>query len=189
LGARLGDIAARLGSPSALRTASIEQMRYAETFDPAPFAAAVGRPLSTVESHLGRTPARIQDRLHARLYFVRPVLQLALALFWMASGLIALGPGPHAHAAGLLAGAGVGSGTAAALVTGGAFADIVAGALMLNARWTRAAGLMQLALIGGYLVLGTLLTPALWADPLGPLVKIVPIAAATLAVMAMAERR
>lgn len=189
LGARLGDMAALLGSPSALRTAAIEQMRYAEVFDPAPFAAVVGRPLRSVAGHLAQAPARIQDRLHARLYFVRPLLQLTLALFWIASGVVALLPRPHETATALLAGAGIGPDTASALVTGGAIADIVAGALMLSARWTRQAGLLQLALIAAYLAFGTVLSPALWADPLGPLVKVVPIAAAILAVMAMAEER
>lgn len=189
LAARLGDVAAWLGSPSALRTASIEQMRYGEIFDPAPFAAVVGRPLASVATQLAATPARVQDRLHTRLYVVRPILQAALAIFWMATGAIALQGGPHAAATALLTTAGVAPGTAGLLVTGGAVADIIAGAMMLNARWTRAAGLLQLALIAMYLGFGTWLTPSLWADPLGPLVKVVPIAAAVLAVMAMAEER
>lgn len=189
IAARLGDGAARLGSPSALRTASVEQMRYGEVFDPAPFAAVTGRPLATVAAQLAATPARIQDRLHARLYAVRPVMQLSLALFWIASGVIALLPGPHAMATNVLTGAGFDASTAGVLVTGGAIADLLAGVLMLNARWTRLAGVMQLALIASYLGLGTWLTPHLWLDPLGPIVKVIPIAAATLAVMAMAEER
>ncbi len=89
----------------------------------------------------------------------------------------------------VLTGAGFDAGTAGVLVTGGAIADLLAGVLMLNARWTRLAGVMQLALIASYLGLGTWLTPHLWLDPLGPIVKVIPIAAATLAVMAMAEER
>ena len=185
----LGDLAARLGSPSAMRAASFEQMRYAETFDPKPFADVLGRPLATLDRLLAATPARVQDRLHARLYFARPLLQGILALFWIATGLIALLPAPRAAAIAMAEAAGLAPGWSGIGVIGGAIADSVAGVLMLKARWTRIAGLMQLALIAAYLVLGTWLEPALWADPLGPLMKIVPIAALTLAVMALAEER
>jgi hypothetical protein len=40
-----------------------------------------------------------------------------------------------------------------------------------------------------YLVAGTALTPALWADPLGPLLKIAPIMALSLAALAIADDR
>ncbi len=184
-----GDLAARLGSPSALRTASLEQMSYAGTFDPRPFEAALGRPLTALAEILPAGAASVQDRLHARLYFLRPLMQGVLALFWIATGLVTLLPGPRAAAIAMASAAGLSSAMAGLAVTGGAIADIVAGALMLNARWTRPAGLMQLGLIGLYLIMGTLLQPSLWADPLGPLMKIVPIAALTLAVMALAEER
>ncbi len=116
-------------------------------------------------------------------------MQGVLALFWIATGLVTLLPGPRAAAIAMAGAAGLSSSMAGVAVIGGAIADIVAGALMLNAGWTRPAGLLQLGLIGLYLVMGTFLQPALWADPLGPLMKIVPIAALTLAVMAMAEER
>jgi uncharacterized protein YbjT (DUF2867 family) len=185
----LGDLAARLGSPSAMRSASLAQMRYAETFDPAPFAAVLSRPLVTLDRQLAATSACVQDRLHARLYLVRPLLQGVLVMFWIASGLIALLPGPRAAAIAMAETAGLTPGWSIACVIGGAIADVLAGALMLNARWTRGAGLLQLGLAAAYLALGTWFAPALWADPLGPLLKIVPIAALTLAVMALAEER
>jgi hypothetical protein len=40
-----------------------------------------------------------------------------------------------------------------------------------------------------YLLLGAVLTPYLWADPLGPLVKIVPGIGLASAVAALAEER
>jgi hypothetical protein len=185
----LGDLAARLGSPSTLRTAAFEQMRYGEVFDPAPFAAVLGHPLTTLEQAFAASPARIQDRLHARLYVLRPLLQTMLSLFWIATGCVTLLPGPRATAIGMASAAGLPAALAGLAVIGGAIADIVAGGLMLNARWTRRAGIMQLGLIAAYLGLGTWLQPALWGDPLGPLMKILPIAVLTLAVMAMAEER
>ncbi len=184
-----GDLAARLGIRSALRTATVDQMRYGETFDPQPFAAVLGRPVASLDQILPPGAGSLQDRLHARLYFLRPLMQGVLALFWIVTGLVTLLPGPRAAAIAMASAAGLSSAMAGLAVIGGTIADIVAGALMLNARWTRPAGLMQLGLIGLYLIMGTLLQPSLWADPLGPLMKIVPIAALTLAVMALAEER
>ena len=40
-----------------------------------------------------------------------------------------------------------------------------------------------------YLGAATLLTPELWADPLGPLVKIIPAVMLPLAVLAMVDER
>jgi hypothetical protein len=48
---------------------------------------------------------------------------------------------------------------------------------------------VALALSIAYLVLGTLLLPRLWADPLGPLLKIAPIVALNLAALAVLDDR
>ena len=59
-------------------------------------------------------------------------------------------------------------------VLGGAFADIALGLMVLWRRWARVACLGMIALSLGYLVAGTIWTPDLWADPLGPFVKVLP---------------
>jgi hypothetical protein len=41
----------------------------------------------------------------------------------------------------------------------------------------------------GYLFAGTLIEPSLWADPLGPLTKILPMLLATLFTLAIVEER
>ena len=74
-------------------------------------------------------------------------------------------------------------------VTGGAILDIVLG-LMLLVRWrVVAVGWVQIALGLSYLVLVTAAVPSLWADALGPLVKVVPILAATLVMIAIERER
>ena len=35
---------------------------------------------------LANEPAHVQDRWHARLYFLRPLLRLTLGLFWLCTG-------------------------------------------------------------------------------------------------------
>ena len=60
---------------------------------------------------------------------------------------------------------------------------------MLIARWHRWALVGSIALSLAYLALGTLLTPALWADPLGPFAKVVPVIGLALALLARGDER
>jgi hypothetical protein len=76
-----------------------------------------------------------------------------------------------------------------ALVLGGAVADIAIGLGVLLRPFTRAAALAAVALSLLYLIAGTWLTPHLWADPLGPFVKIFPSIALALAVAAFVGER
>ena len=56
-------------------------------------------------------------------------------------------------------------------------------------RTARPALWAALALSIAYVVLGTLLLPRLWADPLGPLLKIVPIVVLNLVALAILDDR
>ncbi len=184
-----GDIAGWLGNATAMRSTALAQIRYDETADPSPFAAAAGLRLRPLGEVLAATPATLQDRLHARLYFLGPILQVAVALFWMMTGLIAFLPDSFARAVDILLAAGFAPGLASSLVTLGAMADILLGVLFLLPDWVRLAGALQLCLSALYLAVLTVAVPGLWLDPLGTLLKVVPIMAATALVMALAEKR
>ena len=74
-------------------------------------------------------------------------------------------------------------------VIGGALADIALGLAILWRPWLRPAALGMAALAIGYLVAGTLVTPDIWADPLGPFGKVLPGVILALWVAALAEDR
>lgn len=185
----LGDWLGWLGTPSALRSTALQQLDGMSDADPAPFAAATGLALKRLEQALGQHAATLQDRQHARLFFVRPLLQGSIALFWIATGVMALLPGPAASARALITAAGFDDTLAGWCVRLGALADMGLGLAFLNAAWTRPAGLLQIALSLGYLGAITAINPGLWLDPLGPLMKVLPIVAAIVTVMALAEKR
>ena len=67
--------------------------------------------------------------------------------------------------------------------------DILVGVGLCVRRSFVPACLAAIALCFAYLLAGTILTPTLWADPLGPFVKVAPAAALSLALIAMAEER
>ena len=187
LGAKVGDALGRLGWRPPLRTTSLQQLRAGVTGDPAPWLAARGRGVSSLEETLRGMPAGVQERWFARLFLLKPLITGVLSLFWLASGLVALARFPLAT--GILTGRGFAGGVAAALVLVGALADLALGALILIRRTTApaAAGMVVLTLV--YLVEATLLVPDLWADPLGPLVKTLPGLVLALVAIAIATDR
>ena len=128
----------------------------------------------------------MQERWFARLYFAKPLTLAVLALYWIATGLIALGPGWE-DAVGLIQEAGFAA--AAPLAAAGAIADIAIGVAIAIRRTAGPALWAALALSIAYVALGTLLLPGLWADPLGPLLKIVPIVVLNLVALAILDDR
>lgn len=186
---RFGDVAGWLGHASSARTTSLAQMRYDTLVDGTEFARACGAPLKSFRETLRAWPATLQDRLHARSFFAIPLLQVTTALFWILTGVLTLLPRSFAAATGLVSGAGFDANFAAVLVGVASIADIVAGALFLLPRWVRRAGMAQLILSTIYLVGLSVVAPGLWAEHFGPLLKVAPMMAATLVVMAFQEKR
>lgn len=184
-----GDLAGRFGETSALRTASLEQMRVDDVADPEPFQDAAGIRLTSFSDYLKRHPSTLQDRLHARSYFAGPLLRIALSLFWILTGIIALLPSSFSGAVSFAMDAGLPEGISALLVSMGSVADILLGGLMLRQRTVRLAALGQIGLTLVYLIALSFVVPALWVDPFGVLLKAVPLIFASLTVMALSEER
>jgi uncharacterized protein YbjT (DUF2867 family) len=178
----LGDLAGWLGWTSPLRSTSIRQLLHG--------AAGIGPPTPGARAFteiVWSEPAGVQDRWHARLYFVRPLAFVTLAAFWLISGLVALGPGREAATA-LLARAGFGEWSGALNVAAAAL-DIALAAMVAVRKSARVTVLGMLCVSLGYLALGSLRLPGLWTDPLGPWLKVLPVMALCLVVLATEDRR
>ena len=74
-------------------------------------------------------------------------------------------------------------------VAGASIADIVLGVLFLLPGWVRRAGAAMLVLSAVYLIGLSAIAPQLWAEHFGPLLKVLPMMAAVLVVMAYQEKR
>lgn len=184
-----GDIAGWFGLPTAFRATSLRQMELGNVGSPEKFIKAIGVQPQAMEAALASQPATLQDRLHARSAFALTLLRLTLGLFWVATGVITLLPIPRAHAANALVAAGVTEPFAGALVTLGAVADFMLGLPFLIGWRLRSIGALQLALMVFYIAFLTVFMPVMWLDPFGSVLKIFPVIAATLVVMAAAEQR
>ena len=182
--ARLGDLAGRLGWRPALRSPGLKVLMESVTGNPAPWAAITGQAPQTLANILKARPATQQDRVAARAALVFPLALICLSAFFIATGVIAL-MRFEASVAVLPPTMPL----PALFVGGGALADIGLGLLMLYRkamRWAVAAGA---GLSVTYLLLGSVLTPYLWADPMGPLLKAVPVIILALTVWALGEER
>lgn len=181
--ARVGDLAGWLGWRSPLRTTSLLSLKDGVTGDASQWAAFT-ETTESFETALRQRPATRQDRLFARMQLLLPIVVLGLAAFWLASGLIALARQQDAIAVVDHALA-----NPAAFVLIGSIIDIALGLALLWRPWARAAAMGMVAVTAAYLIAGSIFTPHLWADPLGPLVKPIPAALLALVCSALLEER
>jgi len=184
----LAGVAAWFGWRPPVRSTALIQLEAGVTGDPGPWMAATAIKPKSLGAILAERPASVQDRWFARLYLLKPLAIVSLALFWIATGAIALGPG-RASALAQLDAAGVHGFAADLMLVGGALFDIVLGCALLVRRTARATLIVMLAATPIYVLAGSILAPQLWADPLGPLTKIVPMMVAMLLTLAIIEER
>lgn len=180
------DLAGWLGWRSPLRTTALNVLANNVLGDAEVSERALERPLKSLEESLRALPSTAQERVFARAQLLFPVLLLVLSGFWIVSGVVALA---HVAAAVAVLRSTALIGIAEALVIGGAVLDIAIGVGLCVRATTRIAALAAVLLSAVYLAVGGIVTPDLWADPLGPLVKVVPGIALALIVMALAEER
>jgi len=186
---RFGDAAGFIGYVTSMRSTSLAQLGHDAIVDGAQFAQAGRTPLKSFSETLEASPATLADRLHARSFFIVPLLHVSLALFWIATGVVTLTPPSFAAATSLVQAGGIPPNLAPLLVGAASMLDIVLGFLFLLPRWVRRAGTAQLMLSVVYLIGLSLVAPQLWADHFGALLKVIPMMAATTVVMAFQENR
>ena len=181
---RLGDFIALLGwRPPIRSTAQKEMTRGAISSgaaNPMPF------PPTDVFQALKREPASAQERWFAKLYFVKPLVFAVLAAFWLSTAFVSLGPGWEIGI-GLMREGGIEGTPAALTVIAGALTDLCIGLAIVFRRTSRFGLYAAIAISFAYAIIGTILVPRLWADPLGPMLKIWPIIVLHLAALAIRE--
>ncbi|HEX8621806.1 MAG TPA: SDR family oxidoreductase [Allosphingosinicella sp.] len=187
LGYRAGDAIARLGWRPPIRTTGGIEIRRGATGDNRAWREATGIEPQSLAAALAANPASVQERWFARLYLLKPLAIGTFALFWLLTGLVSLGPGYQRAAYYMHVGGG--GALSEPSVVAGALADIAVGLGIAWRRTTKPALWGALGLSIFYIVAGTALLPSLWADPLGPMMKIWPILALNLLCLAILDER
>ena len=178
---RLGD-ALRLGPIS---TTALRQLEQGVWADAAPLLAQITTRPRGISQILAARPAGTQDLWQARLYLLKPLIRLTLALMWLASAALGIFT-PLANFAPVIP---LPEPLALALARGGGLADLALGLALLRDWRPRQVALAQLALVICYTLGLSVLAPGLWLDPFGGLLKNLPVLALILVHLALAEER
>ena len=184
---RFGDFAGWLGWRPPLRTTARQELSRGAVGDPEPWTALTGIVPQSLGAALLRRPASVQERWFAALYLLKPVVFAGLALLWMVTGLLSLWPW-YATGVGLIQEPGAGLLSGPAVIVGGVL-DIAVGAAIAYRRTARRGLWAALLVSVCYVAAGSLLASRLWADPLGPFLKILPIVVLHLVALAIVEDR
>lgn len=185
--ARLADGLAFLGWRSPLRSTAIRVLRHSVVGDSNAldrYGLPHARPLAET---LSKTPVGAQDRLSARMSLLLPLTIFCLSLFWMISGLTGLLQVDEASR--ILVSAGWTVEWAVAGVVFWSLIDMAIGVAFAFRKYAPGACWAAIFVSVFYLLASTYSVPALWMDPLGPLVKIVPAIALALVARVMLEAR
>lgn len=185
---RIADMLGWLGWRSPLRSTAVAQL-----------LAGIDGKAEDADKVLGRKVASLRqmdtvlggsgkaDRWHSRIALLNPLALGSLFLLWLVSGIIGLLRLDAAAAE--LTVSGIPLATARAAVLAGSLADIAI-ACGIAFRPTLPAGLRASIVVAlGYCCGAALLRPDLWADPLGPMVKVIPIIALSLICLVTAHER
>jgi uncharacterized protein YbjT (DUF2867 family) len=185
---RLGDAISALGWRPAVRTTARREVVYGATGDPGEWSRLTGMKATDIETALTSEPASVQDRWFARLYFLKPLIFGIFGLFWLSTALISFGPGWDIGL-GLMYEGGVEEPLASLAVIAGASADLLIELAILYRPTSRYGLYAALVISIAYAIIGSILVPRLWREPLGPMLKIWPIMVLNLVALAIREDR
>lgn len=131
----------------------------------------------------------VQDRWHARLYFLRPLLRLSIAFIWIFSGIISLIPQTFSISVNLMTQAHIPSSLQPLILYLSSGIDILLGlATLFNFRLL-VIGSLQCFLIVAYTIIITFFLPEYWLHPFAPIAKNIPLVVGILIMMALESER
>ena len=184
---RLGDLAGFFGWRPPIRSTAGVEMKRGAIGDNSEWKAVTGIEPRSLSDALRANPASVQEKWFSNLYLLKPLMFGVFALFWITTGLISFGPG-WKIGMDLMREGGVEE-IGPLLIAAGASADILIGIGIAFRRTARLALWAALAISVAYVVIGTILVPRLWEDPLGPMLKIWPIMVFNLVAIAILDDR
>lgn len=185
--AKGADALGYLGWRSPMRSTGIRALEDEVLGEAEPLRRLRGRGLASLHRLLEEMPASVQERWFARLYLMLPVMVGTLSAFWIVSGVV--GALDVERAARTIPESALPRGVSSMLVVAGAALDIGLGVAILLRPLARLACLGMVATSALYLAAGSILTPQLWLDPLGPFVKVIPALVLALVALALLEER
>jgi uncharacterized protein YbjT (DUF2867 family) len=166
---------------------TIALLRRGNTADAARLHQQTGMASLAMDDALMRSPAQQPDRWHARLYFLQPLLRIALGVMWIWTALVSAGLYPIEGSLALLAEVGLSGTLAVIALVSATLLDLLLGLALLLKRHVKAASWLQITAMATYSLIIAWTLPDYWLHPFGPLIKNIPLIVATLMLIAMEE--
>jgi uncharacterized protein YbjT (DUF2867 family) len=188
IGVKLADLAGWLGWQSPMRSTAIAELRRGVTGDPSGWTTATGFVPKSLPDILAMHPASIQDKWFARLYLIKALIIASLVVFWIVSGFIALFVSydaaenilrMHAFPAALVG----------PVTVSTSLMDMATGVLIAFRRTCGFGLIWGIVASLGYMSGAAILTPDLWIEPLGALVKTGPAIVLMLVALLILDNR
>lgn len=161
-----------LGWRSPLRSTALQVLDDHVNGDPSLWHSISGRYCRSYEETLRIMPSTIQERWFSKLALMLPAMVATLSLFWLLTGVITLFQ-MH-QATGILTSSGPSILQSQFLLASAALIDIVLGIAILVRSLARRVCMAMVVMTLIYLVVGSVMIPELWLDPLGSLLKAIP---------------
>ncbi|MGJ0485369.1 MAG: NAD(P)H-binding protein [Methylomicrobium sp.] len=172
-----------------LNKQSLAMLQRGNTAEADGFTVFLGRSPASLEQFLRAAPVSQAERWHARLYFLRPLLTLSIAMVWLWTGWVSAFIYPAEESYRMLSRVGIEGGLASVVLYGASLADFVLG-LALLFRWRlRQVVAVQVAIMLAYMAVISIFLPEFWLHPFGPLIKNLPLLAATLIMLIIEEEK
>jgi uncharacterized protein YbjT (DUF2867 family) len=158
----------------------LERERTGRTDALARTQALLGRAPTTLAQSLAERPGDARDFLEARWYLARPLLLAALAIVWIASGVVGFAMPDSAAQAALPNWPSTLIRTA---TWASSAADLILGVALLSGWRTRRVLALMLTMVVAYTLVIGILAPVHWLDPFGGMLKNLAVAASLVALL------
>jgi uncharacterized protein YbjT (DUF2867 family) len=172
-----------------LNKQSITMLQRGNTASAEGFTRLLGYSPASVEQVLQETPASQAERWHARLYFLRPLLNISIALVWLWTGIVSAFLYPVEDSYQMLERVGNTGALAPLILYGASMADFVLGILVLSRWQLRLVAALQIGIMLAYMLVISFCLPEFWLHPFGPLLKNLPLLMAILVSLIIEEER
>jgi nucleoside-diphosphate-sugar epimerase len=189
---RIGALLGNLIPYSALNTTAYKmlmQNNITTTDNTKNFHEAIGFVPRNFIAGVYSQPSTVQDHWHARLYFIKPLLQVGIAFIWLFTALCSGFLYPKFASYALLAQMGISTFWQPILLYGASILDALIGFAILVNWSTKKIVLLQIIIVIVYTLLISWKLPYSWLDPFAPLAKNIPLLIAMLTYLALESDR
>lgn len=165
---------------SRLCNAETIEMLARENINDVPENAVTTENARDLNEYLNQNPARVEDRIAAWRTWLVPFLRLSFALLWIGSAYVSIFEFPHRVSFEWLREIGIPSSLYSPTLYTASLLDFVLGIALLTGKKINLVLMLQIALMVCYTLIITAFLPGFWAHPFAPVLKNIPLLAATV---------